>query len=277
MQKSDVISHGQLHGHLIIESVHAVTGEVLDRWEKKNVITIQSQQALISAVSIPSPNCTINKIKVGKDLGELMSGSPSVTFTASGNTIVRSTGSWVTDGFAVNDFITVSGTSGTNDTSVNGVQPPGFTGVLQVSSISTTTNANDTLNLFSTGTATLNGVSYPRVSVVNQTVGTGCVISRGNVNSPSAPLSSYTQTTMNVLFNAPYILGAGSINSTTAAFSVTIVGQDVLNAIGGGATSAVFTSAALHVGNGNVFAYQRFPQKSVSSVVNVNITWQIGY
>jgi hypothetical protein len=55
-----------------------------------------------------------------------MSGSPSVTFAevgATGDTITRATGSFITDGFAVGDRITVSGTASNNftDAKITGV------------------------------------------------------------------------------------------------------------------------------------------------------------
>jgi hypothetical protein len=59
------------------------------------------------------PLATKSKIK------KSMVGTPSVTFAevgATGDTITRATGSFVTDGFAVNDLITVAGTASNNFT-----------------------------------------------------------------------------------------------------------------------------------------------------------------
>lgn len=45
-----------------------------------------------------------------------MSGPPSLTFALSGETVTRAAGSWLTDGFAVGDFVTFTGTASNNVT-----------------------------------------------------------------------------------------------------------------------------------------------------------------
>jgi hypothetical protein len=66
------------------------------------------------------PLATKSKVK------KTMTGLPSLTFAevgATGDTITRATGSWVTDGFVINDRITVAGTASNNftDALVTGV------------------------------------------------------------------------------------------------------------------------------------------------------------
>lgn len=55
-------------------------------------------------------------VNEGPIAGVSIVGRPSLTFANSGDTITRSRGSWITDGFRVGDTVTITGTdSGTND------------------------------------------------------------------------------------------------------------------------------------------------------------------
>lgn len=45
-----------------------------------------------------------------------MTGAPSLTFVSSGETITRASGSWITDGFAVGQMVTITGTASNNVT-----------------------------------------------------------------------------------------------------------------------------------------------------------------
>ncbi len=106
-----------------------------------------------------------------------MSGAPSVTFAevgATGDTITRATGSFVTDGFAVNDRITVAGTALNN-----------FTDAL-VTAVTATVLTLDTQDLVAEtiGTATIIGsetVTFAEVGASGDTItrSTGSWISDG--------------------------------------------------------------------------------------------------
>lgn len=56
------------------------------------------------------PLAVASRVKV------VMSGAPNLTFDGTGHTITRSSGSWITDGFALNDVVTISGTVSNNIT-----------------------------------------------------------------------------------------------------------------------------------------------------------------
>jgi len=57
---------------------------------------------------------------------------------------------------------------------------------------------------------------------------------------------------------------------------VTINGADLMSYYPGD-NSKIFTSAALHVSGGQVFAYKRFSKKSISSLVNIVVSWILTY
>lgn len=236
-----------LKGKFKLQLIDAKTNRILDEYEDNNIVVLDSRTAITRAISSPSNNSTIKSIKLGEDVGEPMTGSPNITFSnLNPDTIVRSSGSFITDGFVAGDKITVS-----NSVSNNGV----FT----IQSLTATTITLPVTE-FLTDEGPLAGVS----------------ITTGSVDVPSNPKNTYTSTTMDVVFNAPYTLGVGYPDNKSVNFSVTIIGADVM-ALYPGDTSKIFTSAALHTGDGNVFAYKRFPKRSISELVNMSISWVITY
>lgn len=124
--------------------------------------------------------------------------------------------------------------------------------------------------------AIIRAIAEPTANSTISKIKLGDDVGTGTVTNPQPAQSSYDSTTMSVVFDAPYTLNIGFNNSITVTFNTTIVGADVM-ALYPSASSKYFTSAALHTGNGNVFSYKRFPQKSISSVVDINITWSIHY
>lgn len=243
-------------GTFACQLVDHETGKVIQDWENHNIIVLQAQSALLGAVCLPSANFTISVIKIGNDLGELSTtGSVSVTFAVAsggnGPTITRASGSWITDGFVVGDNITITGTASNNTT--------GTIGVLTATVMTLVTT--DTL--------------------VAETT-TSCVISRGIGTAPSAPMDTYNQNTMAatslsgaILFTSPSTLACSASNPTTYVFNTTLSGSTVIAAQPAGTQSVNMSSAALHTGNGNVFSYTRFAQKSISALIDINVSWTI--
>ena len=70
----------------------------------------------------------------------------------------------------------------------------------------------------------------------------------------------------------------GYSNATSVTFSTTIIGVDVIAAYPGSTTKTI-TSAGLYTNMTPelVFAYKRYPQKSISSLINIDISWTIQY
>lgn len=78
-----------------------------------NAYETTHQRFVVGRMSVKDRSPLAKKSKIKKR----MSGTPSLTFAevgATGDTITRDTGSFVTDGFAVNDLITVAGTAMNN-------------------------------------------------------------------------------------------------------------------------------------------------------------------
>jgi len=241
--------NNKLKGIFIIKTVDAKTGEILDEYKEHNAIVLDSREAVTIAISQPVANSTINNIKMGEDFGESMIGSPTVTFAnANPDTITRSTGSWITDGFLVGDKITASGSV-----------------------------SNDGEYTIATGGVTATVLTLTNTDVlVNEGPVASVAISTGTVDAPITAQTTYDETDMSIIFDAPYTLAVGFPNAQSVNFSVTIIGSDVM-ALYPSDTSKRFNSAALHTGNGNVFAYKRFPQKSISALVNLSVVWGITY
>lgn len=167
----------EFKGFFGFDRINTITGEVLDSYEDHNVIVLDAKSAIIRAISQPTVASTINKIKLGNDIG-----------------------------------------TGTNVTAKN----------------------------------------------------------------PEPAQQTYDETTMSVVFDAPYVLNVGFDSPTSVTFNVTIVGKDVMAQYPNDSSKTI-TSAALHTGipsgasTGKVFAYKRFTQTSISSVVDLNIKWAIQF
>lgn len=98
-----------------------------------------------------------------------MTGAPSLTFAevgATGDTITRATGSWVTDGFAVGDMIVVSGTVSNN-----------FTALAALTAVSATVLTLDTDDLVAEVTTAARIYASPKV-VFLEVGATGDTITR---------------------------------------------------------------------------------------------------
>lgn len=124
--------------------------------------------------------------------------------------------------------------------------------------------------------ALISGISDPSTGTTISSIKLGDDVGTGTIDNPQPALNTYDETTMNVIFDAPYTLIRTNPTPISVSYAVTIIGVDVM-ALYPGDTSKIFTSAALHTGNGNVFSYKRFPKKSISELVNINIQWTLSY
>lgn len=98
----------------------------------------------------------------------------------------------------------------------------------------------------------------------------------GTNDSPFPAQESYDENVMNVVYQKNSGIQVGYPNPITVAFNTTIRGDDVMDNYPG-ETNIMFCSAALHTNDGKVFAYKRFPQKSISGVLDISIVWSIGF
>lgn len=246
----DLLPTNGMTGFFQLNIVEKSSGNILDSYKESNVIVIDSKSAIISAISTTATTGVIEVLKVGDDVGDSvsMTGTPNLNFVdVNPDTIVRTTGSWIDDGFIDDMELTITSSVSNNGT---------FT-VDTVSATTLTLIVADTL-VAETGTG---GVS---------------VVGTASLDNPITPLDTYNETTMSVIYTDPDTFTIGYSNSTSVTFSATIDGADVMTYYPSEVTKTI-TSAALHVGNGDVFAYKRFPQKSISNLVDILINWTIKF
>jgi len=239
-----------IHGEFELKIIEKSTGNVIDSYEDKNIIVLDSKSAIISAISTTNNNGVIEVLKVGSDVGDpvSMTGTPNLNFVDSNpDTIVRTTGSWVTDGFIDEMVITITSSTSNNTT-------------YTIDSVTATT-----LTLISGDT------------IVVETGSSGVSVSGApSLDNPIPPSDTYNASTMSIIYTDPDPFTVGYSNSTSVTFSSTISGVDVMTYYPLDITK-IITSAALHTGNTNVFAYKRFPQKSISKLVDILVNWTIKF
>lgn len=251
---NDNMTPARPRGRVYIEAVDALTREVVDSYGfDLNIVVNDAREALIAGVIDPSSNSTINTLKIGTDFGETMTGNPSLDFANNDpddDTITRSAGSWIDDGFQVGDLFTVEG-SGSND------------GEWAIGELTATVITLD------------HAVTVPegqQSRLTDETGATDVMVSRGTQTEPSDPLVSYDETVQDSVYSTTSL--SKSANGLSAIINSTVIGASVMEQHPG-ETSLPITSAALHTGNGNLFAYKRFPVLSISALLDFNVTWEI--
>jgi len=240
----------EMSGLFEIKTIDKLTGKIIDEYEEKNVIVIDSKEAIINAISTLTNDGVIEVLKIGGDVGDpvSMQGSPNLNFAdLDPDTITRTAGSWIDDGFI--DEMTLTITS------------------------SVSNNGTFTVDAVTTSTLTLIATD----SLVDESGTSGVsVIGTPSLNNPIPPLDTFNSSSMSLIYTSPDTFILGYSNSTSVTFSVTIDGADVMTYYPLDITKTI-TSAALHTGNTKVFAYKRFPQKSVSALVDILINWTIKF
>jgi hypothetical protein len=247
------ITKNVLEGKFIMDVVEKSTGKVIDHYEDSNVIVVDAKEAIIYSIS-GSAVGHISVLKIGDDIGSAVTvtGSPNITFSDTNpDTIVRDTGSWVSDGYIDQMTLDITGSTSNNGT-----------GIYTIQSVTATT-----ITLIAGDTVVAEGPSAG-VSITGNP----------SKNNPALPTENYNTSSMTIIHTATDYgsLSVGYASATATTFSMTILGADVMSNYPT-ETSKIFTSAALHSTNGKVFAYKRFPQKSVSDLVDINISWTISY
>ena len=242
-----------ISGFFELKVVDKSTGQIIDSYDETNVIVIDAKEAIIKAISqVSGDDGLIKVLKVGDDVGDdvSMTGTPNLNFVDSNpDTIVRTTGSWIDDGYIDEMTLTITGSTSNNTTytiAANGV------------TATTLTLISGDAIVVETGTG---GVS---------------VIGAASNNNPITPIDTYNAGSMSLIYTSLNTFIVGYNNVTSVTLSITVDGADLMTNYPA-ETSKIITSAALHTGNGNVFAYKRFPQKSVSALVDILINWTIKF
>lgn len=240
----------KMSGFFEIKTIDKSTGKIIDEYEEKNVIVLDSKEAIINAISTLTNDGVIEVLKIGDDVGDpvSMQGTPNLNFAdLDPDTITRTAGSWVDDGFIDSMVLTITSSISNNGTfTVDTVTPTTLTLI-----------ATDTL-VAESGTS---GVS---------------VIGTPTADNPIPPLETFNASSMSLIYTSPETFTLGYSNPISVTFSMIIDGVDLMSYYPLDITKAI-TSAALHTGNGKVFAYKRFPQKSVSALIDILINWTIKF
>lgn len=105
-------------------------------------------------------------------------------------------------------------------------------------------------------------------------------VGTGNISGPEQPTLDTTKDEQNVVLPTPQtdqIVVNRSVSTTDVSITsfVIINGSDILDLTG--QDSIEFTSIGLYLDNDELFAYRRFPIRSISRVVDVSINWTIYY
>lgn len=104
----------------------------------------------------------------------------------------------------------------------------------------------------------------------------GTDVGTGTEDVPEPADKTYDHTEMDVLYSTVTPLTIGFSDENTAQVSITLVGANVMDGLPDPApTSVNFTSAALHLQNGKVFSYVRFPKVAISELINISIVWTL--
>lgn len=256
MDINDIVDKRVLEGLFELKVRERATGRIVDSYSEKNIIVVDAKAGIIKAIAGDDTG-HISVLKVGDDVGanSSLSGGPLISFNdnnPSADTIVRSTGSFIDDGYLPLMDVTVTGSTSNNDTFK--IAEGGVTAsTLTLDTTETLTNESN-----SAGVSML-GVPSPE--------------------NPRPPLDSENASSISLIYTPTddnaLVIGFSGAESVT--FNNTIIGTNVLDAYPSDITKQI-TSAALYYNNGNaVFAYKRFPVKSISQSLDIDVSWTIHY
>lgn len=276
-------------GHVFLQAVDAITGEVLETRDDSNVVVNDARIAFINAIRTTDSAYRLNNIKIANDIGVGISPHHVVDFggsvTSGGSTGLTNDATTYTIDVNVDNTIynvSVVGSSaqtfGDLVTELN-ADITGATVTIDSGNIKLTNNSTDPTGLAffddSTDALFLNCTGF---SSFNTPV---------DENAPESAVKTYDATTMpaesTILYDrTAHGRSGGLLFGTETSIRIivnhTIVGSEVMSDLGLNQTdSRKFTSIGLHTGNGNLFAYQRFARLSVSGTININVVWYIEY
>jgi hypothetical protein len=253
---SDIMKKLPLEGVFEMTMRERATGKVLDHYIDNNIIVVDAQAGIINAIA-GNDSGHITVLRVGDDVGSTSSlqGSPLISFNdnnPSADTIVRSTGSFIDDGYL--ELMTIVVASSTSNNGTFTIAEGGVTATtLTLIPTDSLTDESNTAGVSIVGTPS---DENPRPPIDTE-------------NASSISLV-YTPTDDNAL-----IIGFSGVSSVT--FNNTIIGTNVIADYPTEVTKQI-TSAALYWNSGvSVFAYKRFPVKSISEAIDIDISWTIHY
>lgn len=155
-----------------------------------------------------------------------MTGNPNLTFAevgATGDTITRSAGSWISDGFAVGDIITVTGSASNN-----------FTSAAKITAVSATVITLDTDDLTNEGPVSNVTVTGTPSLVFAEVGATGDTITRnrGSWIADGFRVGDKLTITGTVSNNIVAVVGITAVTATVVTFDTTDLVAEVIGSYG---------------------------------------------
>lgn len=104
----------------------------------------------------------------------------------------------------------------------------------------------------------------------------GNEVGTGTENDPEAPTLDTVAADMSVIYEIDNIQDINYTDNLSLSYSIFINGFDVIDQYTG-IDSIGFTSIGLFAQNGLAFSYRRFPVRTITENININVIWTIYY
>lgn len=122
------------------------------------------------------------------------------------------------------------------------------------------------LRAFSTSDNTLDTV---------KTIKIGDDVGAGDIFEPTPASPSLTEADQNVVYEVPVEeFFVEFPTSGSVRYLATINGADVMS-LNPGVANIIYTSAAIYTQGGNAVTFKRFPARTISSLISVEISWTL--
>lgn len=106
-----------------------------------------------------------------------------------------------------------------------------------------------------------------------KTIKVGNDVGTGNALAPSAPTASFTEANQSVVYETPEEeFFVEYPTQTSVRYLATINGANVM-ALYPTVPNVIYSSAVLYSQAGKALAYRRFPSRTISSLISVDVSW----
>ena len=102
----------------------------------------------------------------------------------------------------------------------------------------------------------------------------GSDVGSGFKQDPELPTKETVAGDMNVLYETENNVSVDYPNTRTITYNIFLNGEDIMNNFPG-EDSIEFTSMALVTMNDHAFSYRRFPSRTITEAININIMWTL--
>lgn len=110
---------------------------------------------------------------------------------------------------------------------------------------------------------------------VIETISIGDDVGSGTVMNPEQPSTSYSKNNQNVIYSAPsdlFIISRPS--ETSVQLFATLDGERVMESYPD-SPNIIYTSATIRTVGDEVISYKRFPARTISRLISVDIIWTL--